>query len=171
MTFAARPSGTARARLLFELVRAAHFRSTAGMSNPGKRIPFTISPRALIRNPEGLWLFIRRSDTSQHWAGQWEPPGGKMDAGESVDVTLEREVAEETGLKISEMHAVGATEGAVETARFVVLVLETKVESGAVRLSDEHGEFMWVTRRDAANLDLAPVYADFIKQWSAAKEH
>ncbi len=141
------------------------------MSNREQRIPFTISPRALIRNPDGLWLFIRRAGTSQHWAGQWEPPGGKMDAGESVDVTLEREVAEETGLKISDMRVVGATEGAVEAARFVVLVLEAKAESKSVRLSDEHDDFMWVTRRDAANLDLAPVYADFIKQWSAAKEH
>ena len=141
------------------------------MSNTTQRIPFTISPRALIQNPDGLWLFIRRSATSRHWAGQWEPPGGKMDTGESVDVTLEREVAEETGLQISDMHVVGATEGAVEAARFVVLVLEAKAERQVVRLSDEHDDFMWVTRREAANLDLAPVYADFIKQWSAAKEH
>ena len=130
---------------------------------------FGISPRALIRDAEGRWLFIRRSAQSRHWAGKWEPPGGKMDPGETVDAALAREVREETALRIRDLHVAGATEGRTESARFVVLLLEARAEPGEVRLSEEHDAFAWVTPDEAAALDLSTVYAAFIKSWMKSK--
>ena len=139
------------------------------MSSEGTRKPFGIAPRALARDAEGRYLFLRRSGISRHYAGKWEPPGGKMDAGETVDVTLEREVAEETGLQIRDLRVVGACEGETEQARFVALMMEALAEPGEVKLSEEHDAFVWVTPSDAARLDLSPMYLDFIQSWAESK--
>jgi 8-oxo-dGTP diphosphatase len=122
-----------------------------------------------VRNAEGRYLFLRRSTQSRHYAGKWEPPGGKMDPGETLDATLEREVAEETGLRIRDPHVAGAVEGATESARYVALMMEAVAEPGAVTLSDEHDAFVWATPAEAARLDLCPMYAAFITTWAESK--
>ena len=151
------------------LVRRGDFRTTRGMSSAGTRKPFGISPRALARDAEGRYLFVRRSGVARHHAGKWEPPGGKMDAGEAVDVTLEREVSEETGLRIRDLHVAGAVEGETEQSRFVGLMFEAIAEPGEVTLSDEHDAFVWVTPAEAARLDLSSMYSAFIKTWAESK--
>lgn len=92
-----------------------------------------------------------------------------MDAGESVDVTLEREVAEETGLRIRDLHVVGAVEGETEQSRFVGLMFEALAEPGEVTLSGEHDAFVWATPAEAAQLDLSSMYAAFITTWADTK--
>lgn len=139
------------------------------MSSEGTRKPFWISPRALARNSEGRYLFLRRSGLSRNYAGKWEPPGGKMDAGETLDQTLVREMAEETGLQITDMHVVGAVEGEVEQARLAAVMMEVLALPGEVKLSEEHDAFLWATPAEAAQLDLSPMYADFTKSWAESK--
>ncbi len=53
---------------------------------------------ALILNDEGLLLVQNRRRNGSH---DWTPPGGVIDAGESVVDGLTREVAEETGLRVT----------------------------------------------------------------------
>ncbi|WP_213533591.1 NUDIX domain-containing protein [Paenibacillus sp. J45TS6] len=50
---------------------------------------------AIIRDKEGRILLQKRSDY-----GNWGLPGGGMDAGESIEETMLREVLEETGLEV-----------------------------------------------------------------------
>ncbi|MGG0822339.1 NUDIX domain-containing protein [Paenibacillus turicensis] len=52
---------------------------------------------AIIRDQQNRILLQRRSDY-----GDWGLPGGGMDAGESIEETMIREVYEEIGLKIKE---------------------------------------------------------------------
>ncbi len=54
---------------------------------------------ALIINSERQVLTALRAD-HQHQGGLWEFPGGKVEANESVEVALKREVYEELGLTI-----------------------------------------------------------------------
>jgi ADP-ribose pyrophosphatase YjhB (NUDIX family) len=54
----------------------------------------------LVVNQDGLLLLVRRArDPGQ---GKWGLPGGFVDRGETVEQALEREVMEETGLRICE---------------------------------------------------------------------
>jgi len=47
-------------------------------------------------------LLIQRRDSNPLWDKQWEFPGGKLEAGETAQDAVHREVQEETGLKILE---------------------------------------------------------------------
>lgn len=106
--------------------------------------PFGLSVSALINDGVGRLLLLKRSAKSRFWAGQWEAPGGKIDAGESFDQTLLRETKEETGLTISLDCVAGVSEFELPHIRVVLLFMTAHVVSGEIRLSDEHEEYAWL---------------------------
>jgi len=53
----------------------------------------------LVRNTRGQWLLASRP-AGKAYAGWWEFPGGKVEAGESVEQALRRELQEELGIVI-----------------------------------------------------------------------
>src|SRR5437660_8436237 len=63
--------------------------------------PFRVGVYAVIFNDEGILLAHRRDID---W---WNLPGGGMEAGETVDEAMIREVHEETGLKVRVEQLVG----------------------------------------------------------------
>jgi 8-oxo-dGTP diphosphatase len=58
---------------------------------------------AVIANSRGEVLITRRAN-HVHQGGLWEFPGGKVEAGESVQHALKREIHEELGIDIEPMH-------------------------------------------------------------------
>lgn len=64
----------------------------------GARVPVDVAVGVLI-DPEGRFLLTSRPD-GKVYAGYWEFPGGKLEAGETVDAALRRELHEELGITI-----------------------------------------------------------------------
>ena len=138
------------------------------MTHEAARKPFILSPRALVHDGQGRYLFLRRAAASRRFGGHWEPPGGKVDAGEAIDVALEREVMEETGLRIHDLHVLGAVEGDTPETRYVSVIFAAICEPGDLLLSEEHDDGVWLTPAEAVKLEISPIYERFIATWAAA---
>ena len=53
----------------------------------------------IVTDPAGALLIARRPDHA-HQGGRWEFPGGKVEAAESVEAALHRELHEELGINV-----------------------------------------------------------------------
>ncbi len=58
--------------------------------------PHSVSVAGVIVDDQGRALLIQRRDN-----GQWEPPGGVLEREETISEALQREVLEETGIRIA----------------------------------------------------------------------
>ncbi len=58
--------------------------------------PHSVSVAGVVVDDEGRALLIQRRDN-----GHWEPPGGILEREETIPEALQREVLEETGIKIA----------------------------------------------------------------------
>lgn len=102
-------------------------------------------------------LLARRSDNSR-----WSIVGGHMEAGETVAEACEREVLEETGLRVragrligvytSPNHVIVYGDGA--RYQIVAFSFECDVLGGELATSDETTEFGWFSREDIDGIDL-----------------
>jgi mutator protein MutT len=109
---------------------------------------------ALIRDAAGRYLITQRRRGS-HLAGLWEFPGGKLEAGESPERALLRELSEELGATF----VVGAL---VETVRWeypdrtvVLHFYDCRRESGTIE--PREGQAMaWVAPTDLPTYDFPP---------------
>jgi 8-oxo-dGTP diphosphatase len=133
--------------------------------------PFGLAVKALVWDDSGRILFLRRASISKRFAGTWEPPGGKMDAGEAFDTALVREVAEETGLTIVLDRVAGATQYDMPGMKLAVLFLEARVLSGEVGLSDEHDEYRWIQLNEVLRLELTPTLHAFLTVYLQKVSH
>lgn len=116
-------------------------------------------------------LLIRRAP-ARMYAGLWQCVTGKLEAGERILNGALREVAEETGLRRSDLEDLMETDivNWFHTADLDTLLCEAvfaaRVRVGAaVTLSDEHDDQRWLGADEAKGLVVWPAYEraiDFI---------
>lgn len=108
-------------------------------------------------------LVVKRSPTDDAFPNVWEIPGGKVDPGEEVRLTVERETLEETALvvkdvlgELEEMHWESGSGKKSIQFNFAVTV-----ENGTgIRLSaEEHTEWKWLGEEDVKDLGCTPKMA------------
>ena len=106
---------------------------------------------ALIKKDNQYLIAKRKDDTAL--GGYWEFPGGKVEAGESDEAALEREILDEFNSLIS----VGKLLASAQINDHIVLKLYAcEHKLGAYQLKD-HSEIAWVNSLSALDAyDLAP---------------
>jgi 8-oxo-dGTP diphosphatase len=107
---------------------------------------------AIIKDEAGRLLLIRRRN--EPGAGLWSLPGGRIEAGESDEQAVIREIREETGLVVTCGPLVGSVElpglasAVVEVADYLAFVVAGELTAG-----DDAADARWVTPRERAALD------------------
>jgi 8-oxo-dGTP diphosphatase len=125
---------------------------------------YGLAVRVLLTDEDGKILILKRSTDSKTNPGKWELPGGKVNQDESFDQALIREVYEETKLKISLEHVVGASEQNLHIIRAVHIIMSGKIIEGELNLSSEHEGYAWVFIETISDYELADWLQDFINQ-------
>jgi 8-oxo-dGTP diphosphatase len=105
----------------------------------------SVSVTGIITDDEGRALLIQRGD-NQHW----EPPGGVLELGESIDDGLRREVREETGLDVEPVALTGVYKNV--NRGIIALVFRCKATGGQPTTSDETRAFRWATEVEIREL-------------------
>ena len=121
---------------------------------------------AVVRR-NGRILITRRLD-HVHLGGLWEFPGGKVEAGESLEGALLREIREELGMEI----AVGSEIFTIEhdyPTKFVRLhFFNCTVIQGEPQPLDV-SELRWVTPTQLAEFEFPPADAELIQKLIAGE--
>ncbi|HSB01508.1 MAG TPA: NUDIX domain-containing protein [Anaerolineales bacterium] len=123
----------------------------------GKQGKLRLGCSAAIFDERGRILLTRRADN-----GQWCLPSGGMESGESAAEACEREVFEETGLRVRVKRLVGVYSHPDQLviypdgnkAFIVALHFEAEVIGGELGLSDETTDFGYFTVEEAKGMEL-----------------
>jgi ADP-ribose pyrophosphatase YjhB (NUDIX family) len=105
----------------------------------------SVSVAGVVVDDQGRALIIQRRDN-----GNWEPPGGVLEHGETIEDGLRREIYEETGLKIEPGPLTGVYQNMPRN--IIALVFRCKVVGGSLTPNDEAVDFRWVAQDSVASI-------------------
>ena len=100
---------------------------------------------AIIHNSEGRIFATQRG--YGEWKGYWEFPGGKIEAGETPEEALRREIREELATHIAVERLVETVEWDYPQFHLTMHCYLCHVESGALELK-EHEASRWLAPAD-----------------------
>ena len=118
--------------------------------------PLLLVAAVALIDAEGKILVAQRPE-GKHMAGLWEFPGGKVDAGETPEAALVRELREELGIDITESCLAPLTfaSHAYEDFHLLMPVFACRVWRGTIR-SMEGQAFQWVRPNRLGALPMPP---------------
>jgi 8-oxo-dGTP diphosphatase len=99
-----------------------------------------------------LVLLAKRSDTRRVYAARWSFPGGHVEAGESYEQALSRELQEEIGIVPLEYQLAATLDDPASPATHYHLYAVTRWRGEPAILDNEHSELRWVALSAASVL-------------------
>ncbi|MFA6915321.1 MAG: NUDIX hydrolase [Parachlamydiales bacterium] len=114
-----------------------------------------VGVKVLLKNNEGKFLLICRSaEKYKDVLQKWDIPGGRIDPGKTLIDNLEREVMEETNLRLkNNPRLVGAQDIIPNSEKHVVRLTYIGEAEGELRLSEEHTEFGWFELKELHSME------------------
>jgi len=126
--------------------------------------PFLAVSAAILR--DGKVLIVRRARKPA--LGAYTLPGGVVEAGETLDEAVRREVREETGLDIAPValaghrEVIGRDAGGRAKRHFVILCFASRWIAGEPRLNDELDEARWISPGELTGLKTTEGLAEIV---------
>ena len=130
---------------------------------------YFLAVKGIIRRGDGKILVLKRSGKDDHKPGVWETVGGGMDKEETPQAGLQREILEETGLKVDVREPFNVFTFKKDTGEFKVgITFLREYLGGEVVLSDEHTDYRWIDPREFADMDSVPSLHEEIARYAGS---
>ncbi|MCL3859462.1 NUDIX domain-containing protein [Actinotalea sp. K2] len=126
-----------------------------------------VSVKGVIQD-EGRVLLARND------RDEWELPGGQLEAGESPEACLVREILEESGLAVRVGPLIDCYVFDVVPGRSVLILAygcDLISAAAEARLSEEHVDLRFIAQAELASLSLPIGYRAAIAQWAQRQVH
>jgi mutator protein MutT len=142
-------------------------------SETGMRVleRFPLQPPSPIRvvgavlRREGKVLLCLRSRNRENYPGVWDIPGGHVEASESVEDALMRELKEELGIETRLQSLQPHTVHRVGHVELSVFVIDQWIGEPHNRAPEEHEDVRWMSTQQLVGLPLAhPSFEDLLTQ-------
>ena len=118
-----------------------------------------------MHDAAGRLLLVRRGHDPHR--GRWSLPGGRVEAGESPERAIEREVREETGLSVRAGAPVGRVcihgDGVVYDVLDLLCTLDVPTELPVA--GDDAAEVLFADAVVLAGLDCTPRLVETLRRW------
>ena len=126
---------------------------------------------AVILNSEDKVLICQ----SNKWNQKYVIPGGHIEAGESMEEALVREVKEETGLDVFEIELLGINESIYSESfqnkkHFIFVDFICSSKSNDVVLNEEAQSYEWIDLTEIENYNLEKFTAKLLKELRKGKK-
>ncbi|HEY7593977.1 MAG TPA: NUDIX domain-containing protein [Actinophytocola sp.] len=122
---------------------------------------------AVVHDTAGRLLLIKRGHAPGR--GLWSLPGGRVEAGETDEQAVARELLEETGLTIRAGVLVGRVERPAPGGVYEIFDYAAEVVGGSLAPGDDADGAAWVGRAEFAALEasgeLVAQLADTLREW------
>jgi 8-oxo-dGTP diphosphatase len=127
---------------------------------------------AIVHDRGGRLLLIQRG--REPGRGLWSLPGGRVEPGESERDAVEREMTEETGLRVRAVRLVGRVrrptpEGAVfDIGDYLCELVDPEDDPAAVPVAgDDADDARWVDAREYEALPVVEGMREILEEWDA----
>ncbi len=122
---------------------------------------------AVIRNSQHQILAVQRSE-KMRMPLKWEFPGGKVEAGETEEEALIREIQEELGLTIQLEKRMQPVQHDYGDLAICLVPFWARIAAEAPRLA-EHAAYRWMPPEHLLDLDWAAADIPIVRQIQEAK--
>jgi len=109
---------------------------------------------AIIKNEEGKILITQRN-LKKSQGGLWEFPGGKIEANETQEKAIIREIKEELDIEIEVEKYLAEKVFEYPEKTINLIALECRKINGEIQLL-EHEAYKWIDKTELENFEFAP---------------
>jgi 8-oxo-dGTP pyrophosphatase MutT (NUDIX family) len=114
-----------------------------------KRLKCNVGEYGVIVNQRGEFLILRLPLNKEFTKEIWMFPGGRLNTNDQAELGLQREVLEETGLKIKIVMPIHVARWGTENPpKYSVFFLCRLISKQDVKISTEHTESKWIKFSD-----------------------